>query len=291
MSLATPLLVNVPTRRRLRYFSVAVGGVSVSQTRDRIDDVILLTDAISRQIPGSKVFDCQLVRNMATKCVAAATAFESYMAKKTKPNTLAFNKAVITFLHVNLKVDQQADCYLSLLRACLLGLAPVIMEHRAVQTEKHKDAEAELNHAVCEAQKIAGGLRLAVSWKSKITPVMTVADIIDIASADEGLLSGPGSKIAQLKGDLAKSISAYKVECARYGVTDLKTNLIEVAEKLGELSQVTAFESQLCRCLKKPEVEQQASILKYLGLYAHVVFSDVQPLLYKRAQTVVKGST
>ncbi len=89
MSLAivvsSPVLDNNPTFYTwAHYFSVAVGGVSVSQTRDRIDDLIILADAISRQIPGSKAFDCQLVRNMVTKCAAAGSAYESYKRSRTR---------------------------------------------------------------------------------------------------------------------------------------------------------------------------------------------------------------
>jgi hypothetical protein len=79
-------------------------------------------------------------------------------------------------------------------------------------------------------------------------------------------------------GELAKWSASDKV-CA--DITARKTKLVGA-------TQLTAFESQLARCLRKDEALQQEALTKYMNLYAKVPPDEVLAQLYIAAQAVVK---
>ncbi len=58
--------------------------------------------------------------------------------------------------------------------------------------------------------------------------------------------------------------------------------LLKAAKQTQDDCERTAFESQLCRCLRKKEKEAQASgVAKYKLLYAHAPPSSIQATLWK----------
>ena len=60
--------------------------------------------------------------------------------------------------------------------------------------------------------------------------------------------------------------------------------LIQNAEDISLLSQITVYESQLVRTFKKDKAEWRAGCQKYMGLYAHVPEVHVQPALLAAAK-------
>jgi len=88
-------------------------------------------------------------------------------------------------------------------------------------------------------------------------------------------------------GEHRQAIEAYKKECSKWG-GGLNDGVLQAAGDLISASQVTALESQLCRCLKKPKDEQYEAIAKYLGIYAQVPPQSVLTVLWDAAQGVLK---
>ena len=86
-----------------------------------------------------------------------------------------------------------------------------------------------------------------------------------------------------------QAIKSYKAELAKYGMVDkADEELLKAAQKVIDDSQLTTLESHLCRSLRKPEGERAGSCQKYLGLFAKVPPSTVQPQLMERAQSLRK---
>ncbi len=88
-----------------------------------------------------------------------------------------------------------------------------------------------------------------------------------------------------------EAIGAYMTELNKWHAADKKdTELVKMAEDLVELSQATAFESQLARCLRKVPQLQFEAIEKYIGLYAKVSSERVLSQLWLEAQMILKSN-
>jgi hypothetical protein len=194
-------------------------------------------------------------------------------------------------LSFKLKTDKKSTAHVALLSGMLIGLIPALKAHEALQEIKSKAAEGELNHVLTQGHAIQGGLRNGASWKADITEAHTIDQVVEIAKAPAGLMSGPGKSISALKDEIDKAWKAYKAEVAKYGVTTYRAGLEQAVTDMATLSQTSAFESQLIRSLCKPLAEQTASITKYLKLYAHVPPDKVLPQIWLRCQVIVHGSS
>ena len=64
--------------------------------------------------------------------------------------------------------------------------------------------------------------------------------------------------------------------------------MVKQKDELIEQTQLTAFESQLARSLRKPEDQVKAACLRYLALYAGVKSSDVCAQLWLAARKAVQ---
>lgn len=68
--------------------------------------------------------------------------------------------------------------------------------------------------------------------------------------------------------------------CASYGIEESKETVAALKE-IVDASQVTLFESHLCRQVLKKEVSAQiAGCQKYIALFAHVDVAAVPPALW-----------
>jgi hypothetical protein len=69
----------------------------------------------------------------------------------------------------------------------------------------------------------------------------------------------------------------------------VNADLIATAEDTGASCQLTVFESQLCRVLKKAELaDRQKGCAKYISIFGVVKPSTVQQLLYCEAQRLIQ---
>jgi hypothetical protein len=85
---------------------------------------------------------------------------------------------------------------------------------------------------------------------------------------------------------------AYDEFLAKFGATEFADKgLKEKAAKISAASQLTAFESQIVRSLRKPQEEQLASLQKYFGVYAHVPVDAILPQLHEAARKVLDKAT
>ena len=83
-------------------------------------------------------------------------------------------------------------------------------------------------------------------------------------------------------------MEAYETTLAKYGAHDaVDSGVIESVKNVMQQSQATAFESQLCRTLLKPDAEQKSGIVKYVAIYATVPPELVQPVLWAVAQRIL----
>ena len=64
--------------------------------------------------------------------------------------------------------------------------------------------------------------------------------------------------------------------------------LVAEAQEVIRSAQTTAFESQICRSLKKDASEQQSSLKKYMSIYADVSPTRVQKHLWAEVQKVIR---
>jgi hypothetical protein len=77
----------------------------------------------------------------------------------------------------------------------------------------------------------------------------------------------------------------YKSEVARYGAAKLiDDGLVSMANHVITQTQVTLFECQLARSLKKTKELSPESCNKYCLLYASVSEVDVQPMLLEHGK-------
>jgi hypothetical protein len=252
--------------------------------------MVILLDSVCRLLPGNTMnVDIALVRILVTKQQTLSAAFELFEPRKTKSNAVKLNTAVSGYLSVKLKVDKQSTEHKQLFRDCMEGITPAMKAHKLGQSEMKTEAEAELNHHLNNARGVAGGLRDGTSWKANVKPDMTVQQILDLCSEPGQLLSGPFKQASGVKAQLLSAVMIYKGELSKWGITDYAEHLEQEATHLQNLSQCSAFETQLVRVFKKPLAEQTASVEKYLTLYAAVSPRDVCIQLWDHAQKLLKG--
>ncbi len=82
-----------------------------------------------------------------------------------------------------------------------------------------------------------------------------------------------------------QALTTYMAELSKWGAADRKDDaMIAKLQELCSLSQCTAFESQLCRSLRKDAALVQEAVVRYCGIYAAVPGSSVLPQLWDAAQ-------
>ncbi len=262
----------------------------INETRTSADTLITILDSVSRLVPtNSKIVDILLVRSLVVKQQMLAAAYELYEPRKTKSNAAKLNNAVLAYFGVRLKLDRQSSEHKQFFKDCMEGIAPALSSHKALQEEKGKEAESELNQILNTADVSAGGLRDGTVWKAMVTAEMTLQQVLDLASEPNGLLLGPFKVVQGLKVHLSSAEMSYKAELSKWGITVYNEPLLAEVVRLSALSQACAFETQLARVFKKPLAEQPAGVVKYMGLYAGVPPADVLPQFWERAQQIVKG--
>ena len=88
---------------------------------------------------------------------------------------------------------------------------------------------------------------------------------------------------------LIEAVAVYQAELVKYSAVNLKVDaVIQEAQEAIASAQCTAFESQLCRCLRKDKSEQPGALRKYLAMYADVPPGQVQKHLWAAAQKTLK---
>ena len=86
-----------------------------------------------------------------------------------------------------------------------------------------------------------------------------------------------------------KAIQAYNAELVKFAATRHKDEkLVAEAKEVILSAQTTAFESQICRSLKKGQSEQQGSLKKYMSMYADVPPTKVQKHLWAEVQKAIR---
>jgi hypothetical protein len=92
-----------------------------------------------------------------------------------------------------------------------------------------------------------------------------------------------------------QALTDFKVELDKWGIDQKKDDVVAAVgkgEALARALQATAFESHLCRCLKKEAGSAQIeSLTKYFVKYASVSSDDVVPQLWLQGQALMKGTT
>ncbi len=89
----------------------------------------------------------------------------------------------------------------------------------------------------------------------------------------------------------SEAVAAYTAELTKWHAMDRKNvDLLAQATQLQELSQATAFESQLCRSLRKSAESIGEAVLRYKGLYAGVPQDMVLPQLWEAAEEYMKAA-
>ncbi len=79
---------------------------------------------------------------------------------------------------------------------------------------------------------------------------------------------------------MRQAVKIYEADLAKVGAESMKdTNTIEKATEVGKASEITAYESHICRVARKPPAEQAASAVKYMALFACVKTDKVLPAL------------
>ncbi len=83
-----------------------------------------------------------------------------------------------------------------------------------------------------------------------------------------------------------EALKAYDTELTRYGAIKLKNQeLVKTALRVAADSQLTLFETHICRSLRKTsKKEQSEGVGKYLAKFSFVPADDVHPLLWEAAQ-------
>jgi hypothetical protein len=257
-----------------------------------MDKVLVVLTAVLRMLPELQTLDAALIKVFTVKQQAVAKAYTTYSVKASRTNLNTFMKAVTAWQATKLTGPKQAtDEHILLLRGMLWGLKPALMEHGKVQASKKAEADAEFQHVLTNAAKIAGGLEAGRSWKADLTPDLSLQDVLDHAALEKpnGLLHGPGQQNSALKVEIEKASAQHKMECTKYSITELNQDLYKEAQRLIDLSQATVLESQLVRCFNKPLAEQTKGVEKYLLLYAHVAHGNILTQIWTNAQQIMKG--
>ena len=87
-----------------------------------------------------------------------------------------------------------------------------------------------------------------------------------------------------------EAVALYDSQLVKWGAKTLANeDLLNVARQTADASQLTCYESQLCRSLRKPPSAQKPAVEKYTALYATVPTASVLPQLLAGARAVLKG--
>ena len=91
--------------------------------------------------------------------------------------------------------------------------------------------------------------------------------------------------------ELHQAVKKYKDEIAKLGEDSLESAaFLKRAEECANNLQLTAFESQLVRSLRKEDAEERKkAIVKYVGIYATVPPSTVSKLLMDEAKSLMES--
>ena len=83
----------------------------------------------------------------------------------------------------------------------------------------------------------------------------------------------------------------YESQLVKWGAKAMSnTDLVNLARETADWAQLTCYESQLCRSLRKPPAARKDAVEKYMALYATVPVANVLPQLIAAAQATVGGT-
>ena len=84
-------------------------------------------------------------------------------------------------------------------------------------------------------------------------------------------------------------MTVYRTQLAKWGAQELENEeIVKRLEVAQANSQVTCYESQLARSLRKPRPARADSVKKYMALYASVPVASVVPRLIQAAREEVE---
>ncbi len=148
-----------------------------------------------------------LMTKMHEKAVGIKVAYAKHQGNPARANQVSFNRAMVGWQSIVLSRDEANEYMVSFLKSFILGLKDTMIAHDQLQAKKVEDATGELKILVDELDKIAFGKKDGSSWKVKVTPKMTLKQVIDVAHEAGGLVAGPGHKVSATKQQLAEASS------------------------------------------------------------------------------------
>jgi hypothetical protein len=183
----------------------------------------------------------------------------------------------------------EKEDHIDLMRAMLTGLKDAFVKHAELQKDRAADATASLKETLRDYLGPCRGQKNGDSWKESFSESTPIAKILEAAFKPKtGLLAGPGPKVMSTKKELKDALDTYDQELAKWGAEAMRDDgLVTKLNETSDFAQVTAFESHLCRCLRKPVEAQLESVQKYMTLFASVPSSAVLPQLWKAAQDIL----
>ncbi len=147
-----------------------------------------------------------VVKALVDRATPLVAAYAKHQKVKSKVNRSAFNKSAMMWKDYKLGPTVQDDAHKNMLHAFLVGLMPVLAEHKALQQSTCKDAVDVLKDVARGIAVYAGGGKDSMSWKAAIAANVPLKEVLDIAAAPRaGLLSGPGTKISTSKTTLVEA--------------------------------------------------------------------------------------
>jgi len=166
----------------------------------------LMTNFEALSERASAKVDTKLARRITQVALEVQSAFARYQSGITKTTSAALTKACLAFKKVILKPSDQTKYMVEVLRMALQGNAEAFSVQSGIAAEKAAEAQAELQGAMSGPGKIAFGLKDGSSWKKDVGQDLGLKKVLDHASAANGLLSGPGAKVLQIKTDLTQAM-------------------------------------------------------------------------------------
>jgi hypothetical protein len=143
---------------------------------------------------------CKRLVNHACLAVAAQ---KKYLGAKSKANLVEFNKGWLAFRSIRLSKVQSGNQCKVVLRACLVGMQTILKLHGAIQAERAKEAENELQAILKEYEPFALGRRDGTSWKADIPISLSLKKVCEKASTPvTGLIHGPGKVVMAAKPNI-----------------------------------------------------------------------------------------
>ncbi len=141
-----------------------------------------------------------LIKSLCEKVQGVVASFNRYQLAKNKSNLNGFVRCWLAFKDWKLPATAQCDQNKEILRAALVGLQAASGEHKQIIETVAVDSLEVLKECVRKVAKYATGARDGSSWKEGLAEGASVKEVLDHAALPKkGLLSGPGSLVAEAK--------------------------------------------------------------------------------------------